>query len=89
MARNNGVTVRSAVQKLSDVAVVQFAALVATEYNRYLDCVSADPAGAVTAVSGAAKSFRHHLENVLTGGANPPAVSVESVSLLDTTRAPS
>lgn len=73
MARNNGVTVRSAVQKLSDVAVVQFAAAVAEEYRKYLDAVSADPAGAVTIVSSAAGEFRRHLEAVLVEPAKAKA----------------
>lgn len=76
MARNNGVTVRSAVQKLSDVAVVQLVGLVAQEYAAYLKAVESNPAGAVVEVSKAARTFRQHLSAAL--GGDPVAVAEAS-----------
>jgi hypothetical protein len=61
MARNNGVTVRAAIDRLSDVAVVQLVSVMAAEYSRYLDAVTQDPTNAIGAVGKSAATFREYL----------------------------
>ena len=84
MARNNGVTIRAAIGRLGDVEIVQLVALLATEYGRYLDAVTENPANAIKAVANSASTFREYLNlglSPMEGTGQKPAPKVKAVDL--------